>query len=206
MDTHTHIRQTNCQQIVQKGCKPSWFCKTVSVSAYWGNFLHYRNIAIFGISWGTVKNYLEVPNGREQSVHFWKASGINEGDMWGNGNLLIYLCLLVCDRPCMLMSSPVFNQRVDWETDKISVLVENIAKHWARPRQKRRERASETDVCMISEWRNDRVEHLAFCNFTMSPCTYYVLLGIKHSCSHMEDWMFFLSSCTLYIWAYEEDY
>lgn len=131
--THTHIRQTNCQQIVN-------LFETVSVSAYWGNFLHYRNIAIFGISWGIVKNYLEVPNRREQSVHFWKASGINEGDMWGNGNLLIYLCLLVCDRPCMLMSSSVFNQTVDWETDKISVLVENIAKQRARPRQKWRER------------------------------------------------------------------
>lgn len=177
--------------------------ETVSVSAYWGNFLHYRNIAIFGISWGIVKNYLEVPNRREQSVHFWKASGINEGDMWGNGNLLIYLCLLVCDRPCMLMSSSVFNQTVDWETDKISVLVENIAKQRARPRQKRRERARQTSVW----FQNDvmiGLNHLTpfflqFYNCTMSPCTYYVLLGIKHSCSHMEDLMFFLYSCTLYI-------
>ncbi len=81
---------------------------------------------------------------------FWKASGINEGDMWGNGNLLIYLCLLVCDRPCMLMSSSVFNQTVDWETDKISILVKNIAKQQARQRHKWRERerkrARQTDT------------------------------------------------------------
>jgi len=40
----------------------------------------------------------------------------------------------------MLMSSSVFNQTADWETDKISVLVEN-----SRPDKTEMERARERD-------------------------------------------------------------